>query len=390
MSRRTFLLQGFTPRTHLKELKSSLALRRLSRVLLSVAFVTRGGVELVAPQLTKPHARVDAFVGIRNDITTREGLHALLKTGANVHCVDTGARNLVFHPKIYLCCSKSKARAIIGSANLTAGGLNNNIESSVVLDFDLGCDEDSVFVESVFAEFARLPSDYESHVLRIQGPSDLDDLRAEGRLVDEATSSPPRGAGGAQGKVGVLPPIELKVKRVASPVRRPQRGKGKPRRPRGSGPATPGSSSPVTLELELVWRSKSLTPRDLGLPSGSKTHPTGSINLDKGLLDKDVDHRHFFRDEVFSTLNWVSRSSTVDEAYAEFGLIVAGVTRGEFNLRVAHTTSTETRSYLQGNAMTRLSWGPMKPFVSRPDLIGRTLSLYRDRSDSTRFVVEID
>ena len=40
--------------------------------------------------------------------------------------------------------------------------------------------------------------------------------------------------------------------------------------------------------------------------------------------------------------------------------------------------------------MTRLSWGPMRDYVAREDLMGRTLSLYRDKADPTRFVLEID
>ena len=42
------------------------------------------------------------------------------------------------------------------------------------------------------------------------------------------------------------------------------------------------------------------------------------------------------------------------------------------------------------DSMTRLSWGPMREYVAKPDLIGRTLALYRDKVDLMRFVLEID
>jgi hypothetical protein len=32
----------------------------------------------------------------------------------------------------------------------------------------------------------------------------------------------------------------------------------------------------------------------------------------------------------------------------------------------------------------------MRPYIARDDLIGRTLALYRDKADPTRFVLEID
>jgi hypothetical protein len=67
-----------------------------------------------------------------------------------------------------------------------------------------------------------------------------------------------------------------------------------------------------------------------------------------------------------------------------------GISYGDFDLRIAHTMGTTSTSYLQRNAMTRLSWGPMRNLVARPDLIGRSLRLYRDEADATRFVLEID
>ena len=72
------------------------------------------------------------------------------------------------------------------------------------------------------------------------------------------------------------------------------------------------------------------------------------------------------------------------------GITLKGVSYGEFDLRIAHTTSVTSETYLQNNAMTRLSWGPMRPYVARADLIDRNLALYRDEVDPTRFVLEID
>ena len=389
MARKTFLLQGLTVYTHLESLKRLLALADLERVLLSVAFVTKGGVDLIASELATAGNRVDAFVGIRNEVTTREGLVALMDTGANVHLVDTGARNLLFHPKIYICRCETRASAIIGSANLTVGGLNNNIESSVIFELDLMKDDDLSFVESIFAGFDGLVLDYPLHVARVEREADLEVLHSQGRLVDEASSLPPRGVSGGAKDADDLPRIGLKVVPLRSLVNRPPTGQ----RQSSSGIASTVSSADSSSAplLELLWQSKALTERDLGIPSGRNTHAAGSINLDKGLLEKGIDHRHYFREEVFATLSWkLSSRPTVEEAQAKFRLIVKGVDRGEFSLRIGHTTNRTSRSYLQRNAMTRLSWGPMREFVARRDLIGRTMALYRDKTDLARFVVEID
>ena len=278
---------------------------------------------------------------------------------------------------------------IIGSANLTLGGLNNNIESSVVLELDLTEDNDLNFVESIFAEFDGLVADYPRHVARVEHIADLEALHAQWRLVDEASSSLPQGVAGDAKNADDLPTIGLRVPPLRSRVKRPRATQG--RSPSGTTPTVGDADSFGVPHLELLWQSKALTERDLGIPSGKNTHATGSINLDKGLLDEPVDHRRYFRDEVFAALDWKpSRHPTVEEAHARFRLVVKGVDWGEFSLRIGHTTNTTSKAYLQRNAMTRLSWGPMKEFVARRDLVGRTMALYQDKSNFARYVVEID
>jgi len=51
----------------------------------------------------------------------------------------------------------------------------------------------------------------------------------------------------------------------------------------------------------LIWESGKLTERDLNIPKGSNTNPTGSMLFKKGKTE-DIDQRHYFRDTVFSAL----------------------------------------------------------------------------------------
>ena len=394
MAIKSFLLQGFTANTHLDALRRLFVLPDLEGVILSVAFVNEAGVDLLAPELANASSKVDVFAGIRNDITSFQGLDALMVHGANVHYVDTGARQLLFHPKVYFARSATKALMVVGSANLTPGGLNNNIEASVVIELDLTNTADRVFAESVAAEFAELTHNYPEHVVRLQDRGELEKLQQEGRLLDEISSPPPRTVAGAvAAEADHLGRIKLKVQ----PLGKKGRGSAAKTRSTTSSarPAVTASPSktpavPTGAELELLWASKPLTERDLTIPSGSNTNSTGSINLDKGLLRSDIDHRHYFREEVFKALSWKKKSDTVDEAFAMFGLIVKGGEYREFKLRIAHTTNYNSRSYLQRNAMTRLSWGNMKPYIAQKELIGHTMSLYHDAVDPTRFVIQIN
>lgn len=401
MAGKEFILQGFTTRTHADVVRELFDVPDIERVVLSVAFVGDDGVRQIEDQLRAYADHVTVFAGIRNDITSHQALtrlHGII--GDHLHIVDTGSRNVIFHPKLYLVRGNARARLVIGSANLTLGGLNNNIEASMMLDFDLTDDGDKGVVDDIEAKLLALPTSYPENVIQIRSVSELDELLASGRLIDEMAALPPRpttstGGGGSSDTVPritlMVPPLRRTLRRARAPGVRTTRARGS-RFPTAAAAQVPTAPVPVTpgVQLELVWESKPLTRRDLTIPDADGTHATGSMNLDKGLLPEEVDHRHYFRDDVFPSLTWTSRSPAVDEAFAKFQLVLKNINYGEFDLRLGHTTSTTSRAYLQKNAMTRLSWGPMRPYIAQADLIGRTLELYRDRADPTRFVLEID
>lgn len=400
MTAKTFILQGLTPKTHRKTILELFDVTDIKRVVISVAFANLGGVELLREAL-KPHkANSLVFVGIRNEITTIQGVRSLLDIGVKLYTVDTGSRRVIFHPKIYMVRGAKRAKIIIGSANLTPGGLNNNIEASVAIECDLNDSNDRALVDGIENAFLQAIKEHPKNINMIMAAEQLEHQHKAGLLVDEMTASPPKApSAGTSTSSDSTPRIKLKVPPIVSSIAAAKKATHKSngssaKKGAIKAPTTPAAKDQTLatgVELELVWQSKQLARRDLVIPApGSKTNPTGSINLDKGLLDAEVDHRHYFRDEVFSALNWSPKSSTVDEAHATFELIVKGVSYGEFGLRVAHTTSTTTRSYLQKNAMTRLSWGAARKFVATLDLIGRRMSLYRDKADPKRFVIEID
>lgn len=406
MTNKSFILQGFTARTHKAAIHDLFDVADVQRVIVSVAFVNLGGVELLEEKLRAHKGKTTAFIGIRNDITTIQGARRLLDLGVTLYTVDTGTRRVIYHPKIYLVRGAQHAKLIVGSANLTPGGLNNNIEAGIVVECDLGDEADRTLVESIEASFDAAQAEHPDNITRINAPAQLDAQHEIGLLLDEMAASPPRpSSSGTSPSNDTTPRIKLKVSPIVSSISAAKRAAKKAvakaaakpaAKPTAKGKAT--STQPEEeqtlaegVELELVWQSKELTRRDLDVPvEGRNTNRTGSINLDKGLLPEDVDHRHYFREEVFDALDWSPSTPTVDEAFARFQLVVRGVDYGAFDLRIAHTTSTSTRSYEQRNAMTRLSWGLARDHVANPTLIGGRLSLYRDKANPKRFVLEVD
>jgi HKD family nuclease len=397
VAKNEFILQGFTDRTHGDAVRELFNVVDIQKVIFSVAFINESGVEQISEMLNQYSDRASVYAGIRNDITSHQGLSALLDTGVELFTVDTGSRAILFHPKLYFVQGAAQARLVIGSANLTPGGLNNNIEAGLLVDFDLDVASDKRVVERIIAEFTKLSRDYPEHITRIQSLLDLNEMLKRGRLVDENQVSFARlVANNVTPLDDSLSRIKLRTKQfrrmsvkatISASHMAPTVGISS-----GQGPTVQSNASTIGTQLNLVWESKPLTKRDLNIPKGSTTNKTGSMNLDKGLLTESIDQRHYFRDEVFASLSWAltNASGNVEETYAKFQLVIKSVDYGEFDLRIAHSTDTKSKTYRQNNAMTRLSWGPAKELVARPDLVGRTVKLYRETADPKRFVLDID
>jgi hypothetical protein len=396
MATAEFILQGFTTRTHRTALRDLFTISKIRAVLLSVAYVKESGVEEIANELAAHGSQTTVFAGIRNDITSYQGLARLHRIrGLKLYTVDTGSRHVVFHPKLYLARGKTAAKMIVGSANLTLGGLNNNIEGGVLLAFEEADLGRGALISAMESELLALPADYPSHVVQIAHARQLDEMLADGRLIDELAISPPRRNPSAlrfAGTTDTVSRIILKVpplRRAVRAARPSSKGRQLSKRTASKEPIRPTPAS-VGVEFELMWESKPLERRDLTIPEAAGTNPTGSINLDRGLLSDGVDFRHYFRENVFANLDWKPRRATVDEAFAKFQLMLKGINYGEFDLTIHHTTGTTSKAYTQHNAMTRLSWGPTREFIARRELLGRTLAIFRDKADATRFLLEID
>lgn len=399
MPKKSFVFQGVTTSTHANAVRNLFTVPDIKRVIISVAFVSESGVQQIEKELRACAKQLTVFAGIRNDITSYQGLALLHSICNRLHTVDTGSRTVIFHPKMVLVRGAACARLLIGSANLTLGGLNNNIEAGMVLDFDLGVAEDLAVVDDIEQQLLGLPAGYPDHVTLVKKIADLDGMLASGRLTDEMALPPPRpttAASGAPGNDTVsrmklkVPPIRRALTKAKAASKKPPQAAKTAAAKKGAAAQPASVAATVGVEFELVWESKPLARRDLTIPDEKGTNPTGSINLDKGLLPADVDHRHYFREDIFPGLAWTPRSATVEEAFAKFQLVLKGISYGEFDLAIRHTMGTTSKAYKQNNAMTRLSWGPMRESIARPDLIGRTLALFRDKVDPTRFVLEID
>ncbi len=127
----------------------------------AVAFVKRSGTQHIVAELTEfvdRGGRVRIVAGVDQHGTSIEGLSDLLTAldGRGELWIHHSERTYVtFHPKIYLFVGPDLALAIIGSGNLTQGGLYGNDEAFAILSLDLGKTDDVRVMQELEMAFNR-------------------------------------------------------------------------------------------------------------------------------------------------------------------------------------------------------------------------------------------
>jgi len=388
MATTRFLLQALTNDNHANALQTILDGEEWDSFVASVAFVTLDGVCALEKQLSKygPDARI--YVGIRNNITSAQALDRLVETGVEVYCVDTGSIAVLFHPKLYVAFAADRAAILIGSANLTFGGLYNNIEAGALVKLDLQIADDRKALQEVLHVLGGLPKDYPGNVFCVKDSADVAGLLSEGRITDASIAVPPRptSSDGGDDRTEEIARMPLKHAHSVFALR-PYRRVA----PGNLGTEEAALPRALLCSFLLVWESTGHKERDLCIPSGTNTNPTGSMFWKKGAAT-DIDQRHFFREEVFGELEWqVDRSRThYERAVATFNIVIKGISYGAHTLRVSHNMRTDSPAYEQGNSMTSVSWGNAKELLGKRDLLGCIMSLYKKEGNPPEYQIEIE
>ena len=76
-----FIFQGVTADSHLDEVRDIFQLDAVERILISVAFLNERGFALLADMLKPVANRTIVYAGIRNGITSGQGLLASIECG---------------------------------------------------------------------------------------------------------------------------------------------------------------------------------------------------------------------------------------------------------------------------------------------------------------------
>lgn len=153
-----------------------------------VAFAKSSGVLRIKDSLENFRKRggvVNAYVGVDLGVTSYEALTALLLCTDSLNVVHS-EKGQTFHTKVYQFLGNEKGIIVVGSHNLTGGGLWTNFESSAQISLDMSNSEDVEMLRAQEDYFNSLASLNDSF-MPISTSDDVNKLLQNGYIDKEVS-----------------------------------------------------------------------------------------------------------------------------------------------------------------------------------------------------------
>jgi HKD family nuclease len=145
-----------------KELISILSdtIKNSSDIRMAVAFVSRRGLSLIDSSINyicSTKVNLEFLIGLDMRTTEPEALKYIYNLSKNynnitLYCYSSLEQSSIYHPKLYILKGVKTITSIIGSSNLTVGGLKKNIEVNIVVTID---EQDEILAD-IYATYNRL------------------------------------------------------------------------------------------------------------------------------------------------------------------------------------------------------------------------------------------
>jgi len=310
-----------------------------------------------------------AILGIDHNGATIQGLEMVVELFDEVLVFhEPGSRT--FHPKVYIGVGPSTAHILIGSSNLTAGGLFHNYESNLFIVTDLTNAEDRDFLNGLLDWIALLRGD--SEVCLQLTPAVIEQLLTDGRYgITDEDSRRHVGEEDTDSDVGDQPgPSQFGRSRVRKRRLAPRLSAV---RTVDQDDSSPPSEVFLSSDIERRWTKRLTRSEAMNVNPGS--NPTANIRLTQA--GHPIDQTSYFRQDFFGSANWEQRRSQgrdVEQATVVFDVVIEGRTFGNLPLEVVHAAHREAG---QNNAPTWIRWGSLTPTIRSRNLAGQWLILQR-------------
>lgn len=351
----------------------------IEQVTIIVAWVRPSGLRLINAELTTFRARggrAEIIVGIDEGGASVEGLQMAMDVFDSVEVLydPTGG---IFHPKIYVARGPAAAFLIVGSNNLTRGGLHFNYEAAHVTTLDLGLAPDAASLGAINDYVARLRADATCLCLTPELLAQLvSDPRFQIVVESEKTNrgkkeDAPAGADSEQGPSPFGSTTYKRKSLKATPTKST---------PVGGAPEVGGSKSPV-----LARWTKKMTKSDCGQPN-AQSNTTGALRFTKA--NHPIKQATWFRKILFSNVTWEPDPTRIGRERAEvrFDVTIDGAKAGTHVLRLKYDAERESG---QANFTTDLKWGSLTPAIISTNHVGDWVAVERLGDGSFRLVIGV-
>lgn len=155
---------------------------------IAVAFAKNSGVLRIKNALEKfrkSGGKVNVYVGVDLGGTSYEALTALLLYTDTLNVVHS-EKSQTFHSKIYQFLGDATSLLVVGSHNLTGGGLWTNFESSTLIPFEgsnAGVGQLKGGMDDFFAQLESLGDS----IMAVSAQADVESLLQNGYVIKEVT-----------------------------------------------------------------------------------------------------------------------------------------------------------------------------------------------------------
>lgn len=349
-----------------------------------VAFASSSAVDGLTPHIeeSKEHIeKFNVFVGIDQEATSKEALENLLELDIDTQIYHTKSP-ITFHPKIYIFEGEDKGRVILGSSNITVPGLFQNIESSIVADFEKPDEEGEQLIEEIREYFESFFEGSNQNVNPISEEL-IEDL-VEGETIPQDSDYSYTQTEQEREEQDKSLMKRLRDNFPTVPVNQPSEIFSN----QESGKTEPENTDTEVGKGELVWE-KELTKTDA---QQNSEHPSGQLRFGQAGFEVDgklIDKNTYFRDNVFGDQNWRQNRDDPDMEIADvpFKVNIEGEDLGIYTLEVIHKPKWESN---QNNVPTMLRWGDLMDQIRvERNLTGKKFQLYAPENEGEPFTLEI-
>lgn len=394
-----FLSQPLASSDSLDTFIGCLADPSVTHVSIVSAWAKRSGLARVGDRLTAFRARggmVQMIVGVSEGGATREGLQLAVDLSDSAFVFHDPRRT--FHPKVYYASGALQRELLVGSSNMTAGGLGWNHESSIWLS------ESGTTVSQPFADAHQWIADLLVQPMsckRLDARLIADllsstDIRigseASSRRVSSGSAVPEDSDSIATGTVKGLFSAPAMVMRPLPPLPATISGPARRRTPAvSSAPgvataAAPSAAVPASTAPVLRRWSRDLDNTAAQRVLSPNSNPTGNLRLTQA--GHGIRHETYFYKDLFGGLPWTPRAGrpTEQEVLVDFDCTIDGSNVGVVTVRLSHDLD---RISGQANIPSLLHWGPILGAQLRArNFVGQYISIERLTDGTFRLVID--